>query len=763
MKNQIGKRFLKLFLKERVALMKLRRMILAAALIIPLAIFNPVAMAFDDNSRPLSKYSKNEYELIIVFGEQTDQSKIQQIKEKYGFTSSKTLKTSESQHMEIVTVPSSEGAALSVGAESALAERLAARLESDPGIAHVQPNYHYRLSDGEIPELSPLPNDPYLTEQWGLINSGQSVNGVSGIEGIDINADAAWDTTRGSNDVVVAVIDSGVWLNHPDLSDSIWTNDDEIPGNKIDDDDNGYIDDYYGWDFALDQPNQLDSPTVHTHGTHVAGIISAAGNNGSGISGAAPEAKIMSLNFMSRTLDGVSGTTSDAISAINYARDNGAMVINASWGGDSDDLLLKKAIEECGMVFVTAAGNRSLDLDRTPEYPAAYDLDNLVTVAAVNSSGLLASFSNYGAIGVDIAAPGTNILSTVSAGSDYVYDDNGFYTFMNGTSMAAPFVSGIAALQLAVVPDLTAAKTRMILLRSARPMASLTGKMVSGGIADANAALQLAMLENGLLFSVRFIDWDGRLLAEQIVDSGSSAVKPADPARTGYTFTGWDKSYLNVTENLILTAQYEINYYTVNFKDWDGKIVKSQSVPYLGNASAPTNPTRAGYIFTGWDSSFSKITQSIEVKAIYEEATVMFKSGSALSFDPTNSFITGITEGMTVEQLLGQLSNTSGMVSVSTSEGKAVSDNSTILSTGMILQLINDKTSDRKTIVIRGDINGDGQISALDLLQIKKHLLRQSNLLAAYREAGKITGQTDLSALDLLQLKKYLLGQLVIK
>jgi hypothetical protein len=470
----------------------------------------------------------------------------------------------------------------------------------------------------------------------------------------------------------------------------------------------------------------------------------------------------MSLNFMRRTQDGVTGSTIDAIKAINYARDNGAKIINASWGGSNDDPLLKQAIAGCGMAFVTAAGNSRLNIDVTPEYPAAYDLDNVITVAAVNSNGLLASFSNYGANGVDIAAPGSNILSTVSAGSDFTYEDNGYYAFMNGTSMAAPFVSGIAALQLSAEPDLSADYLRMSLIRTARPLAGLTGKMVSTGMADAGAALNLAV-KGTFLFSVRFQDWNGNLLDEQIVDYGSAAAEPPDPFRVGHTFTGWDGSNLNIVENKVLTAQYKINYYNVRFLDWDGSLIKAQEVPYLGDAKAPANPVRPGYIFSGWDQAFSSITKNIEVKALYEESELMIRSGSVLSIDSENSFITGITAGMTVKQLLGQLVNTPALVSVLSSDGKTITDTSAALSTGMQLRLKTDKASDLKTLVIRGDTNGDGQISALDLLQMKKHLLRQSKLQSAYKEAGKITGQADLSALDLLQLKKHLLGQLKIR
>jgi subtilisin family serine protease len=747
--------------------MRLRKIILAAALSLPLAVLNPAALAVHSAGKvspatiePVT--FQNEIELIIVYDEDAKSSRTEQIGIKYDFTSAESVDLPDSRLVELITVKPDASFEASGVMLSENAEKIAEKIEAEPDVLHVQPNYLYRLSYETTPELSTLPDDTFLSEQWGLINSGQLVNGASGTAGVDINILQAWEITSGAGDVPVAVIDSGVWLEHPDLYKNIWVNDKEIPDNALDDDNNGYIDDYYGWDFALDQPNQPAGPVVHTHGTHVAGIISAAANNGSGISGVAPAVKIMSLNFMRRTQDGVTGSTIDAIKAINYARDNGAKIINASWGGSNDDPLLKQAIAGCGMAFVTAAGNSRLNIDVTPEYPAAYDLDNVITVAAVNSNGLLASFSNYGANGVDIAAPGSNILSTVSAGSDFTYEDNGYYAFMNGTSMAAPFVSGIAALQLSAEPDLSADYLRMSLIRTARPLAGLTGKMVSTGMADAGAALNLAV-KGTFLFSVRFQDWNGNLLDEQIVDYGSAAAEPPDPFRVGHTFTGWDGSNLNIVENKVLTAQYKINYYNVRFLDWDGSLIKAQEVPYLGDAKAPANPVRPGYIFSGWDQAFSSITKNIEVKALYEESELMIRSGSVLSIDSENSFITGITAGMTVKQLLGQLVNTPALVSVLSSDGKTITDTSAALSTGMQLRLKTDKASDLKTLVIRGDTNGDGQISALDLLQMKKHLLRQSKLQSAYKEAGKITGQADLSALDLLQLKKHLLGQLKIR
>ncbi len=285
---------------------------------------------------------------------------------------------------------------------------------SDPQVASVSPNY------ARSPHL--LPDDPFFDQLWGLYNTGQSVSGTEGIAGADINAALAWDISTGDNEVVVAIIDSGVNYLHEDLSPNMWQNPDEVPGNNLDDDDNGYIDDIYGYDFASDDSgfNDSDPMDMQTHGSHVAGTAAASGNNGLGITGVSWNAKIMALKAMRP--DGFL-YDSDIMEAIDYAiamkeRGVNVVAINASFGGEegSQGDPLRDAIAEAGragIIFAASAGNDSSDNDRFPSYPASYNAPNIISVAASDNLDDLSTFSNYGVISVDLAAPGEGIFSTV--------------------------------------------------------------------------------------------------------------------------------------------------------------------------------------------------------------------------------------------------------------------------------------------------------------------------------------------------------------
>ena len=250
------------------------------------------------------------------------------------------------------------------------------------------------------------PTDPRYAEQWGFANTGQS----GGTAGADMRAEAAWDWSRGDS-VVVAVVDEGVMTGHPDLAGQTWVNTDEIPGNGVDDDANGKVDDVAGWDFLNGDATVYDDTDGDMHGTHVAGTIAAATDNATGGAGTAPGAKIMPLKFLGR--DG--GDTAAGAAAIVYAVDNGARVVNCSWGGTIASSVLNDAIAYAasrGVLVVAAAGNSSANADVSPLYPAASNATNVVSVAALTSTDELAGFSNYGATTVDLGAPGEQILST---------------------------------------------------------------------------------------------------------------------------------------------------------------------------------------------------------------------------------------------------------------------------------------------------------------------------------------------------------------
>jgi subtilisin family serine protease len=318
-----------------------------------------------------------------------------------------------------------------------------------------------------------VPNDPLFAQQWALENTGRS----GGTPGDDIDAAAAWNLTTGSHNVVVAVIDTGVDYTDADLAANIWTN----PYAGTD----GYSGDLHGYDFVDNNGNPMDG---NGHGTHVAGIIAAAGNNGVGVTGVDWSCSIMALKFMDA--DG-QGYTSDAIRAINYMTmmrtvyDVNVRVANLSWDGGGNDPALSAAIAtagQAGILFVTAAGNDGTNNDVTPQYPANDRLANVISVAASDQNDHLAAFSDYGPTTVDLAAPGVSIYSTLPGNH---------YGYLSGTSMAAPEVSGVAALAWALDPNATVAQVRSAILAGVDPVPALAGKVVSGGTLNAYNTLKL--------------------------------------------------------------------------------------------------------------------------------------------------------------------------------------------------------------------------------------------------------------------------------
>lgn len=383
-------------------------------------------------------------------------------------------------------------------------------LGSDGDVACVQPNYSYTASSD---------SDPLYTDQWALYNDGsfelatnqndypvfdspfgepsaprdwngparqstmaKASSAVTAVSGVDVNAEEAWDIyDGGSRDVVVALIDTGVDSSHEDLQGVLWTNTDEIAGNGIDDDGDGYIDDVSGWDFYDDTATASIS-SDDDHGTHCAGSIAANQDNGAGVTGLVGDTshvQIMSLKVLGGK-DG-EGSTADIIKAIQYAEANGASIVNLSLGSNYFDYALYQTIKNSDMLFVVAAGNDGADSDQTPCYPASFNLSNIIAVANLNCDGTLSDSSNYGAASVDIAAPGSYILSTTTDNS---------YSYMTGTSMAAPLVTAAAAMVYSYDTGATLSQVRQILLDSASEQSGLSGKVSSGGMLDVAAALK---------------------------------------------------------------------------------------------------------------------------------------------------------------------------------------------------------------------------------------------------------------------------------
>lgn len=338
-------------------------------------------------------------------------------------------------------------------------------LAANPNVEYIEPDY--------VLSVARMPNDMLYSNLYALNNTGQT----GGVANADINAPEAWDVTTGK-EVIVAVIDTGVDYNHDDLRANMWTNPGEIPGNGLDDDSNGFVDDVHGFDFTTNNGSPMDDMG---HGTHVAGIIGAVGNNGVGAVGVNWSARIMALRFMD--VQGF-GATSNAIRALNYAVAMGARVSNASWGGGAFSQAMYDtlaAANQAGHIFVTAAGNESQDLDVVPHYPSGYDLPNVIGVAGSNAKDEYALFSNFGATSIDLAAPGDRIESTFKGNT---------YQTLTGTSMSSPYVAGAVSLLLSVAPDLPVGRIRSAILDTVDVLPTLLGRVATSGRLNVQKALQ---------------------------------------------------------------------------------------------------------------------------------------------------------------------------------------------------------------------------------------------------------------------------------
>ncbi len=358
--------------------------------------------------------------------------------------------------------------------DDANADAIVAKYSSLPEVEYAEQNYEISLDSVDNPIL---PHDPQFNDQWALANSGQR----GGKQGADISATLAWSISTGTDNVVVAVLDSGVDYTHEDLASNMWVR----PASMAPYQDNelGTIDDVNGYN-AIDSAS--DPMDDNGHGTHCAGIIGAEGENNLGIAGVNWKVQIMPLKFMNA---GGFGTTKDAIEAINYVIDRkkagvNVRIISASWGSTQKSRALGEVIRkayENDILFVAAAGNASTNNDRAPHYPSSYDVPNVVSVAAMDRHDQLAKFSNYGEKSVAIAAPGVEILSTWLGNQ---------YEEKSGTSMATPVVAGVAALILAESPRLSVDDLRKKLMDATDPIVALKGKTVSGGRINAAKALE---------------------------------------------------------------------------------------------------------------------------------------------------------------------------------------------------------------------------------------------------------------------------------
>ncbi|MFH1120221.1 MAG: CARDB domain-containing protein [Bacteroidota bacterium] len=412
-----------------------------------------------------------EMELLIKFNDNIDLSLISSFEEDNGLEMIKKYKIVK--NLYLYRIIDNQSVAIK-----------ATQLLNFPLIEFVEPNGIVALTD------IPPPNDPGCPDLYGLHNTGQD----GGTADADIDAPEAWEIATGNTSVVVGIIDTGIDYDHPDLSANIWTNSNEIPGNGIDDDDNGYIDDIHGWDFFYDDAEPTD---IHGHGTHVAGTVGAVGNNSIGVTGVCWNVKLMVLKVTSNDASPGFSFNDKICSALEYATSMGATLTNNSFEADYSNST-RLAILNSNMIFVASAGNGGSDEigdnnDFWPHYPSNYDCENIIAVAALNRFNNISTFSNYGSTSVDVGAYGASILSTrpINPMSGECLDldptsvSSDEYCFKSGTSMAAPQVAGLAALLYSYNPNLSWSEVKDAIMDNVVPVPALDGKTVTGGCINA--------------------------------------------------------------------------------------------------------------------------------------------------------------------------------------------------------------------------------------------------------------------------------------
>lgn len=481
-------------------------------------------------------------------------------------------------------------------------------------VSIAEPNYIYRAINS-VPTLESIltgsvrehasslaPQDPLYGKLWGLNNTGSNEpdrNGgqstTPGVQGADIDAEKAWGITRGSKKVVVAVIDTGIDYNHPDLKNNMWVNEKEIPGNRIDDDNNGFIDDIHGWNAQMDNGNPMDG---NAHGTHCAGTIGAEHNNGIGVAGVMSDVTLMGVKFLS---DEGSGNLADAVEAIDYATKMNVDIMSNSWGGGGFSQSLEdviKAAKNKGIVFVAAAGNESSNNDSRPSYPASYQVDNVISVASHTAQDSLSSFSCFGRRTVHVAAPGSNVLSTTPRGE---------YKVFSGTSMATPHVSGVIGLLLSETGRLPVLEVRNRLMATSVPGAAYRKTVASGGRVNVyNFLTDTRLPSQG--------PDNNAWRVEALSEAFETAHPYADNSKKVQTYTFPGAKYVKV---IVEKYDTETNYDFVTFKDAKGALIEKISG---SGVNYETDYTEGDTVTVEFSSDSSQARWGVvikEVKVIY--------------------------------------------------------------------------------------------------------------------------------------------------
>ncbi|MFV1964695.1 MAG: S8 family serine peptidase, partial [Pirellulaceae bacterium] len=498
-----------------------------------------------------------------------------------------------------------------------------------PGADVIQSAAHWSLKAGiefadpdYVLRADLIPNDPSFSQMYGLNNTGQT----GGTPDADIDAPEAWDMTTGSSNVVVAVIDSGVNYLHPDLAANMWQNPGEVPGDGIDNDGNGYVDDVYGIDTIN---NDSDPADDFGHGTHVAGTVSAVGDNATGVTGVSWNSQIMALKFLDAT---GGGTTSAAIEAIDYMtmmKTNfgvNILVSNNSWGGGGFSTALQSSIDasiQAGILFVSAAGNFGIDVDVIPIYPGSYNLPGILNVAATDDNDQLAGFSNYGQASVDIAAPGVDILSTMLTAGP-ISNPTG-YGAISGTSMASPHVAGVAALIAAQQAGASPLSIKTAILAGGDRLSNLRGFVLTG--ARLNAANSLSVNTGGDSF------YFGDEAAGNTVpdDAAGSLTSNAFPLK-GYSAADLPTLYFNYYLNSSPADVFNVVVVESNGAE---TIVATNSTSETGNAEL---------LFQGRSSTWRQVRIDLSPFAGEE--------GLKLRFDYEDNSPGSLNEGVYVDDLV---------------------------------------------------------------------------------------------------------------
>jgi len=476
-------------------------------------------------------------------------------------------------------------------------------LRADPSVTRVSPNYWRRID-------AVNPDDAGLPFQWGLIRVG---------------AGDAWERTTGAADVVIADIDTGVDVLHPDLADTIWQNPGEVPGNLIDDDGNGYVDDLYGIDTVNHDSIPMDD---YGHGTHTSGIVAAVTDNGIGVAGIAGRTSVMALKFIDHR---GWGTDADAVECIDYVIHErlvdgvNVVAINASWGGFQGSLFLRNAIKsagDAGIVFCASAGNDDEDNDEWPHYPSSFDCPTILSVAATSTTDALAWFSNYGDCTVDLAAPGDAILSTLPGGQ---------YASWAGTSMATPFVTGAVALCAAAYPDETAQQRVDRILATVRPVEALRGACMTGGLLDVPAALGLGPVAGDTLAPVTtalVVDGaphDVRTVVELLASDG--------PGGSGVAATEWrvDGGAWKTGDRVSVPAPRDVvAVRTVEYRSTDraGNVEEARSFPVAIDTADRSDDRTPGRALPA-----SPVAGGVSPRDPFDAYRVPLRRGESLTLD----------------------------------------------------------------------------------------------------------------------------------